>query len=60
MRKRVGVDVCVGKLELVGKIEGEIEVKMVEGVKVRSRLKEVGVRFEELRDEIVGLVGGLG
>ena len=59
-RDGVGVDLIVGKLGEVAKIEGEIERKRIAGVKVRGRVKEVGVRLEELKGEVVVLVGGLG
>ncbi len=60
MKKLIGVDVVVGKLEEVRKIEGEIELKRISGVKVCLRLKEIGLKLDGLKDEVVGLVGGLG
>jgi len=55
----VGDDVVALKLGEIEKIEGEIEVKMVEGVKVRSRVKEVGLRLEEFKGEVLLAVRGL-
>ncbi len=60
VKKKVGVDVVEEKLGEVGKIEREVEVKRIAGVKVRGRMKEVGIRLDGLKSEVVGLVEGLG
>jgi len=56
----VGEDIVALKLGEVGKVEGKIEVMGIAGVKVRSRVGEVGSKIREIKDEIVLLVGGLG
>jgi len=59
VKKSVGVDPSVGKLREVEKIEGEIELRRIAGVKVRGRLKEVGVKLEETKGEVVLAIRGL-
>jgi predicted nucleic acid-binding Zn-ribbon protein len=59
-KKSVGEDLSVEKLEEIRKAEGEIEVMKISSVKVRGRVKEFEVKLDNLKGEIVGLVGGLG
>jgi len=54
-KKKVVVDIVVGKLEEIRKIEGRIEEMRIEDVKIRHRMKELGEKLEETKEAVVEL-----
>jgi hypothetical protein len=59
-RESVGVDVSVGKLEEVKKIEGKIEEMEIGRVKVRQRVGEFEEKLDGLKEDVVWLVREMG